>query len=108
MLYIGILLGWYLLGIIVALITVAIHLIMAERNGYKALDFWSDEGMLNLLYFILSGKERTERSPMSKLTDIIVWLVWPHFIVWMNSELFPTVYLLYDKKQPEYEPEEGI
>ena len=38
------LLLWMLYGIIGSYITALIHLIVAERKGYKALDWWEQHG----------------------------------------------------------------
>lgn len=108
MLYIGILLGYCLVGVIIAFAVAAGHLIIAEKNGYKALDFWNDKGNGDMMRFILSDEDGTETSIELVISHILKWLTWPCFIVWMNREAFPTAYLLYDRYQPEYEPEEEL
>lgn len=108
MLYIGVLLGYCLVGFIAFAVAIGGHLIIAEKNGYKALAFWDDDGNCNMMRFILSDEDGTETRNELIISHILKWLTWPCFIAWLNREAFPTAYLLYDRYQPEYEPEEEL
>lgn len=86
--YVLVVLGWMLMGYIVVCTTAAIHLIRAERRGFKALDWWDRNG---------SSIASVLKSSDGKASIMFGLLIWPERLIEFASTL-PELYEMYERK----------
>lgn len=91
---------WYLgYGYIVTVVTLLVHVLMAEKKGFRSLKFWADDNNIEMLKVIVKGDFDYQEDKLKLIIECIIgFVVWPYKMIWMIEELFPTLYLLYDEK----------
>ena len=84
---------WYLIYGILATLLVSIgHLVIAEKRGYKALDYWTNEENIKRERRYLSGAKYFK-------AIIIGILLWPVNLLYWRIYKVPEWYIKYERKQ---------